>query len=100
VSELRYDNPSGFWIAPGIESVPSGYFVDSENTEETDPYILFNVQTGYTYKPGNLSLFFEVRNAFDEDYISSVVVDSADGRFFEPGDGRALYAGLQWGWNR
>jgi iron complex outermembrane receptor protein len=100
VSELRYDNPSGFWIAPGIESVPSGYFVDSENTEETDPYILFNVQTGYTYKPWNLSLFFEVRNAFDEDYISSVVVDSADGRFFEPGDGRALYAGLQWGWNR
>jgi iron complex outermembrane receptor protein len=100
VSELRYDNPSGFWIAPGIESVPSGYFVDSENTEETDPYILFTVQTGYTYKPWNLSLFFEVRNAFDEDYISSVVVDSADGRFFEPGDGRALYAGLQWGWNR
>lgn len=98
VAELRYDNPSGFWIAPGIESVPADYFVNSENTEDTEPYILFNIKSGYTYSPWNLSAFFEVRNVTDEDYISSVVVDSADGRFFEPGDGRAFYGGLEWSW--
>jgi hypothetical protein len=29
-------------------------------------------------------------------YASSVVVDSATRRFFEPGDGRAVYGGLEW----
>lgn len=97
--ELRYDSPSGFWIAPKIESVPSDYFVNSENTVDTEPYTLFGIQTGYTYRPWNLSAFFEVRNVFDKDYISAVVVDNANGRFFQPGDGRAFYAGVQWGWN-
>ena len=29
-SELRYNHPVGFWIAPGMESVPAGYPVNSD----------------------------------------------------------------------
>jgi iron complex outermembrane receptor protein len=97
-AELRYDHRSGFWIAPGVEAVPEGYFVDSPNTVKTDPYALFHLRAGYNYEPWKLALFFEARNLTDARYVSSVQTDSANGRFFEPGDGRAFYGGVQWRW--
>ena len=95
-SELRYDHQSGAWFAPNVEFVPRGYFVDSANTTRTPSYGLVGVRMGYDHKPTNLSVFFEARNLTDKRYVSSVVVDSAVGRFFEPGDGRAFYGGVSW----
>ncbi|HXH82628.1 MAG TPA: TonB-dependent receptor, partial [Candidatus Tectomicrobia bacterium] len=97
-AELRYDHRSGFWLAPGVEVVPHGYFVDSANTVRTQAYTVFNVRAGFDHRPWNLGFFVEARNLTDETYASSVVVDAANGRFFEPGDGRAFYAGVQWRW--
>jgi iron complex outermembrane recepter protein len=97
-SELRYDHPVGFWLAPNLEWVPNNYAVNSENTARTEAYALLNVRLGYTYKPWNLSTFFEARNLADKQYISAVTVDDANGRFFNPGDGRAFYGGVSWRW--
>jgi len=97
-AELRYDHASGFWVAPGIEVVPHGYFVNSENNTRTEAYTLFNVRMGYNYKPWNLEVYVEGRNLTNAVYASSVVVDSANRRFFEPGDGRAFYGGVAWRW--
>jgi iron complex outermembrane receptor protein len=97
-SELRYDHPSGLWVAPNLEWVPNNYAVNSENTARTEAYALFNIGLGYTYKPWNLSTFFEARNLADKQYISAVTVDDANGRFFLPGDGRGFYGGVSWRW--
>jgi iron complex outermembrane recepter protein len=97
-AEVRYDHRSGFWIAPNVEVVPHGYYVNSENDARTQAYTLFNVRAGYDYKPWQVGVFFEARNLTDATYASSVVVDAATKRFFEPGDGRAFYGGLQWRW--
>jgi iron complex outermembrane receptor protein len=97
-AELRYRHQAGFWVAPNIEAVPTGYFVDSENTERTDPYTLVNVQLGYAYQPWKLGVFFEGRNLTNKVYASAVQVDSDNGRFFEPGDGRAFYGRVTWQW--
>jgi iron complex outermembrane recepter protein len=40
-----------------------------------------------------LSPFLGVTNLLDEVYVTSVVVNAADGRYFEPGPGRAFYMG-------
>jgi iron complex outermembrane receptor protein len=98
LAELRYEHACGFWIAPGVEVVPHGYYVNSENNARTQAYTLFNVKLGYDYKPWNLGVFFEARNLTDAVYASSVQVDAANRRFFEPGDGRAFYGGIQWRW--
>ena len=37
-TELRYDHGSGFWMAPGFDIVPKGYFVNSQNDARNDPY--------------------------------------------------------------
>jgi iron complex outermembrane recepter protein len=98
LAELRYDHAAGFWFAPGVEVVPHGYYVNSENNARTEAYTLFNVRMGYDYKPWNLAVFFEARNLTDANYVSAVQVDAANLRFFEPGDGRAFYGGVQWRW--
>jgi iron complex outermembrane receptor protein len=99
-AELRYDHLSGAWLAPGVEVVPTGYHVNSENIsrDRAEAYTLFNVRAGYDYKPWRLGVFFEARNLTNATYASSVVVDAADKRSFEPGDGRAFYGGLEWRW--
>jgi iron complex outermembrane receptor protein len=97
-AELRYDHLSGAWLAPGIEVVPNGYFVDNENTTRTPHYTLVNVRAGWDYAPWQLGVFFEARNVTDKQYVSSVVVNDATRRFFEPGDGRAFYGGVSWRW--
>lgn len=96
--EVRYEHPLGLWFAPNVEIVPTGYFVTSENTVRTDPYTLVNVRLGYTVKPWNVEFFCEARNLTDKQYMSAVIVDSATGRFVQPGDGRAFYAGIHYRW--
>jgi iron complex outermembrane receptor protein len=97
-AELRYDHRSGFWVAPDVEIIPSGYFVDSANTVKTPSYTLVNVGLGYDYRPWNLSVFFRGTNLGDKNFVSAVAVDDANSRFFYPGDGRAFYGGLAWRW--
>jgi iron complex outermembrane receptor protein len=97
-AEVRYEHPCGFWIAPGFESTPSGYYADSANELTTNHYSLFHLKAGYEYKPWKLEAFVEVRNIADKDHMSAVVVDSDSGAFVEPGDGRAFYGGVQWKW--
>jgi iron complex outermembrane receptor protein len=96
--EVRYDHPMGFWFAPNVEVVPTGYFVTSENTIRSNPYTLMNVRFGWNLKPWNLDIFCEARNLTDKDYMSAIIVDDANGRFIEPGDGRAFYAGVSYQW--
>jgi iron complex outermembrane receptor protein len=95
---LNYRHQAGLWAAPNVEIVPSGYFVNSENTIRTDAYTLVNLRLGYDYQPWQLSVFFEARNLTDKVYASSVQVDSDNGRFFEPGDGQSFYGGVSWKW--
>ena len=94
--ELRYDHASGFWLAPNFETVPHGYYVNSENNARTQAYTTFGTRVGYRYAPWQLSAFVEGRNLTDATYTSSVVVDAANRRFFEPADGRAFYGGVEW----
>lgn len=96
--ELRWETASGFWIAPGYEAVPSSYAVNSENTVSAPSYALANFRSGWLYAPWNLEVFFEARNLNDVNYVSAVEVDSGNGTYFYPGDGRSFYGGLQWRW--
>jgi len=97
-AELRYDHASGFWMAPGLDFVPKGYFVNSQNDARNDSYTLVNVKAGLDHKPTGLGVFFEARNLTDTGYSAAVAVDDANRRFFFPGDGRSFYGGVSWRW--
>jgi iron complex outermembrane receptor protein len=99
-AELLYKHPSGAYFGPNIEWVPTAYYVDSANTTETESYLLLGLKGGYDTGNG-LSFYVEGRNLTDEAYIASVsIADNAteDSALFEPGTGRAVYAGMKYKW--
>jgi iron complex outermembrane receptor protein len=97
-AELRYDHGSGLWLAPGLDIVPTGYFVNSQNDARNGSYTLVNVKAGFDHKPTGLGVFFEARNLTDTSYSAAVATDDANRRFFFPGDGRSFYGGVSWRW--
>lgn len=99
-AELRYDHPAGFYAGPNVEWVPEAYYVDNANTTRTASYALLGLKAGYN-DPAGWSLFIDGRNLTDERYIASASVSASAtpaSAVFEPGFGRAVYAGVQVRW--
>jgi iron complex outermembrane receptor protein len=102
-SELRYSHPRGFWVAPNLDWSPARYFVNSANTAVNTSYVVLNLKAGYDWTTGRdmfASFYFEAANLTDRNYSGSVQVDNALGRFFEPANGRSVYAGVNWRFGR
>lgn len=99
-AELLYKSPHGFYAGPNVEWVPEAYYVDNENTQDTEAYALLGFKAGYAYSE-HLSFFVDARNLTDEKYIAttSVAATASDSSaLYEPGVGRAVYAGLRLRW--
>ena len=99
-AELLYKHPSGVFFGPNVEWVPQAYFVDSANTLKTEPYAIWGLKAGYD-DGGPLSAYVEARNLSDEAYIASVSITNeanANAALFEPGTGRAVFAGVRYRW--
>ena len=100
-AELLYKHPTGIYFGPNVEWVPEAYFVDSANSFTTQAYAIWGAKLGFD-DGGPISAYIEGRNLSDEAYISSTSiaanVSGVDTALFEPGSGRALYAGVQYRW--
>ncbi len=99
-AELLYKHPTGWFFGPNIEYVPQGYFVDAANTFMVDPYMLWGLKGGYD-DGKNFSFYVEGRNLSDRAYISSASiarVANVNSALFEPGSGRAVFAGTKFKW--
>jgi iron complex outermembrane recepter protein len=94
-AELRYDHPSGWWIAPQFEWVPKGFYVDYANTAKNPAYFVVHVRSGW-YLTKNVSLFAEGRNLTDKTYAGAVVVNDPLLRYANPAIGISGFAGVEW----
>ena len=48
----------------------------------------------WSWASGRLQAFARIDNALDRFHIGSVIVNEGNGRFYEPGPERSLYAGV------
>jgi iron complex outermembrane receptor protein len=100
-AELLYKHPSGVYFGPNVEWVPQAYYVDNANTLKTEGYALLGAKLGFD-DGGPVTAYVEGRNLTDEAYIASTSIagdlGGADSNLFEPGNGRAVYAGVQYRW--
>ena len=99
-AELLYKHPTGVYLGPNVEWVPQAYYVDSANTLATEAYALWGAKLGFD-DGGPITAYIEGRNLSDEAYISSASIATkadATSTLFEPGNGRAVYAGVQVHW--
>ncbi|WP_424631181.1 TonB-dependent receptor family protein [Bradyrhizobium sp. SYSU BS000235] len=98
-AELLYKHPNGFYIGPNIEWVPQAYYVDSANTLATQAYAIWGLKAGID--DGKYSFYLEARNIANKAYIASAsIINQANlnSPLFEPGNGRAVYAGIKVRW--
>ena len=97
--ELLWENAEGYYVGPTFEWVPVKSFIDHRNTFAADPYALLGFKFGRRVSEG-ISWFVEAKNLTDEVHAATHgVIDNAGGtdqRQFLPGDGRSVFAGLEW----
>jgi iron complex outermembrane recepter protein len=77
-------------------------FVDDANENSAAGYTVVNVRIGYAGLTfGETGSTFAIvphvgiENAFDVRYTGSIVPNAAGGRYYEPGRGRTIYAGIE-----
>ena len=97
-AELRYDHPSGWFVAPSVEWSIREAWVDYANTLKAPSYSIASLNAGWDLTEA-VTVFADARNLFDESYISSfgAVTDArvASTAVFFPGEGRSLFVGLR-----
>lgn len=71
-------------------------YVDNENTDFANSYTVVNYQLGFTQISGGWQFneFGRIDNLFDRNYVGAVVVNSSNGRYFEPEPRRNYMLGL------
>ena len=96
---MRWEHVSGWYAGPVLE-YQSGWPVDYAGTLAADASLLLGARAGYQTTRG-FSGFIEGRNLADETYaattgIANPAAPAATQALFNPGDGRAVYAGAEW----
>ena len=81
------------------QSYSSGYYVNDTLSTRTAPWWATNVRAGWDGTAAGMRLapFIGINNAFNHLYVSSVVINAARGRYYEPAPGRNVYVGLSVG---
>ena len=75
--------------------------VNDLGTDAAPAYFVAGADVGYAVDlaSGQLRTFARIDNLFDRKYAGSVIVNDANGRYFEPALDRTLMFGLQWRWS-
>jgi iron complex outermembrane receptor protein len=71
-------------------------FVNDANSESSPGYAIFNarVVSSALWEGSGAEITFGAQNVFNTRYISSVSVNAAAGKFYEPGSQRSLFVGV------
>ena len=95
-AELSWKHPaSGFTTAiEGIHN--SKAYTNDTNTDSADAYTIFNWYGGFSqeHNAWKFSEFLRVDNISDRKYVSSIRVNDANDRFYEPGAFRSWLIGI------
>jgi iron complex outermembrane recepter protein len=95
-AELEWRLPAGLAVTPRLEWVPERYSVNSADSLFNRGWLVLGVRAEWNHPTRRFTAFAAVENLTDRVYAGSVQVDNAQGRYFEPADRRAVYAGFQW----
>jgi iron complex outermembrane receptor protein len=94
---LQFQATQAWMLQASLRWSPEKTPVDNMNTLYADPYALVDLRTEYRIND-SVTIFGEVSNVFDKTYAAAtLIVDQArpDQAAFQPGTGRAFFAGLK-----
>jgi iron complex outermembrane receptor protein len=96
---LRWGGERGWRAALSADYV-GAVIVNDRGSDAAPAYTVAAADLGYgrDLPAGHLRLFGRIDNLFDRRYAGSVIVNDANGRYFEPAPDRTLMLGVQWRW--
>jgi iron complex outermembrane receptor protein len=94
-ASLRWGGELGWQLGASGQYV-SAVPVNDQNTVFTPSFTIFGLNAGYgaDLPSFRLNAFVRLNNLFDRRYVGSVIVGDGNGRFFEPGPGFNVLAGV------
>ncbi|MBU2256647.1 MAG: TonB-dependent receptor [Gammaproteobacteria bacterium] len=94
-SELAYEHQEGY-VRLGVTAQARVYANDA-NTQSAPGFALLNLRLGKRLQLGEQSLepYLGIDNLLGREYFDNVRINDGNARYFEPGPGRTLYAGLR-----
>ncbi|MFZ5638949.1 MAG: TonB-dependent receptor family protein [Pseudomonadota bacterium] len=96
-AELSWRSGDGRWSGALESRATGGIAVDDRNTDAAPGHARFALRAGWRSKSSDWRAFLRVDNLFDRRAVGSVIVNEANGRFFEPAAGRSVTLGIGWG---
>ena len=95
-AELRWRSGDGRWSS-AIEARALGAIaVDDRNSDAAAGHARFAWRGEWRAGEGGWHAFLRIDNLFDRRVAGSVIVNEANGRFFEPAAGRGVTLGVGW----
>jgi len=88
---------SNNWTVQVVIESASKMWGNNANTAQSNGFFVVDLYLSRPHwKIGQLTLhpFIRLQNAFDHQYVRSLVVNAFGGRFFEPAEGRSIQSGL------
>jgi iron complex outermembrane receptor protein len=94
--QITASHKSAFGTLVTEATLADRMFVNDGNSESSPGYAIVNARllTHAALGLTGAEVTFGAQNIFDTKYISSVSVNAAGGKFYEPGSQRALYVGV------
>lgn len=94
-SELAYEY-QGVYVRLGVTAQARVYANDA-NSQSAPGHAVFNLRLGKRFQVGEQSLepYLGVDNLLGREYVDNLRINDGNARYFEPGPGRTLYAGLR-----
>jgi len=95
-SEVRYNDPRGWFVAPSVEWSASDQWIDYANTKTAPSYAILNFNAGWKVSD-QVSLFLDARNLADKAYVSNTqaaIAWAPATATLWPGDGRSVFGGV------
>jgi iron complex outermembrane recepter protein len=105
-STLSYSTKDGFYLAPSVDWVPTGAYVDYANTLRAPGYALIGFQAGLKL-PNGMEWYVDARNLGNVHYVSDITsVANArnplpntyapgNPQAFYPGNGASIFSGVK-----
>lgn len=85
-------------VKAGLEMrLESKAYVNDLNSDAAPGYAVFNARIAkeFLFSGAKLLLYGRIDNLFEKRYAGSVIVNDANGRFFEPAPGRRFFVGVR-----
>ena len=97
---LRWGAPLGWYVQGDAQHV-GAVTTNLAGSDVSDAYTLLGASAGYAFAAERMRgrVWLGVANLLDTAHVGSVIVNEANRRYYEPGAGRAVTAGLELRWD-